>query len=462
MEQTRVVDKYWHVTIVAATALCLSSASLRSDGFIYATLIEDYGLSRSTASWPDSLIAASCEMAGLLVGVLCEKTSVMTVMVAGSLFAWLGVMASGLSVNIVWLSATLGVIHGFGAGFVVATLHIYLSEHFVKYRATAHGIMYAGSSLASVFFPEMLFFFKNIFGFKNSLFLLGVVLTNLTFIVFLMAKTRPPRENAQQEPPRRIVFTVHSATLPEPPRHGENRSLEDLLMQESKVFSCPMYYVILATWVAFNYSVEVFQGTVNDYATDKGSSLGESVSIVSIISTTDVLGGVCLPMLVDLKCVRRSVLLTVNYFFLAVALMLLPQAGSPSHFLAACLFISAFMGCGTTMYGLLLADYANQSGLPFGYGVVGVITGSLFVAKPFLVGYFRDYTGSYDGLFRLLSGCLFLLSFLWLLVVVWEWKTSGSWQRKKRKKALKHLLTSRAENQPTYFIKLNKSGVSEA
>ncbi|CAN8015667.1 unnamed protein product, partial [Ixodes persulcatus] len=461
MKDTKFVDKYWRVTIVAASALCLSSASLRSAGYIYASLIEDYGLSRSVASWPDSLTAASFEMSGLIFGQLWERTSLLSVMVIGSIFAWLGVMASGLSANIVWLSFTLGIIHGIGAGFVVVGLHIHLSEHFDKYRGTAHGIMYAGSSLASVFFPEMLLYFKEIFGFRNSLSLLGVVLTSLTFIVFLLAKPPTSSENVEEGPPGRIVFTIHSATQTETPTDGE-KSVDNLLMRESKVFSCPMYYVILATCVAFNYSVDVFQGTVNDYATDKGRSLGESVSIVSIISTTDILGGVFLPMLVDRKYVRRSVMLTVNYFLLAVALALLPLADSMNDFLVACLFISAFMGCGTTMYGVLQADYVSQNSLPFSYGVMGVLTGLLFVAKPFLVGFFRDYTGSYDGLFRLLGGCLFGLSFLWLLVVVWEWKSSGSWHRKRNKTSLKDLLSATTGTKQPRILKLNKAGESAA
>lgn len=58
------VDSQWHVTALAAAAFCLCTASQRSSGFLYLSLIEDYGLSRAEASWPDSLIAFSSAMAG--------------------------------------------------------------------------------------------------------------------------------------------------------------------------------------------------------------------------------------------------------------------------------------------------------------------------------------------------------------------------------------------------------------
>ncbi|KAL1470467.1 hypothetical protein MTO96_040412 [Rhipicephalus appendiculatus] len=99
-----------------------------------------------------------------------------------------------------------------------------------------------------------------------------------------------------------------------------------------------------------------------------------------------------------------------------------------------------FMGCGNAMYGVLQADYIRQDRLPVSYGTAGFVAGVLLIAKPFVIGYFRDYQKSYDGLFQMMSVILFLLGFSWLVVVAHEWHVSDSWRRKRRRQAVVRIL----------------------
>lgn len=249
--------------------------------------------------------------------------------------------------------------------------------------------MYAGASVSSVLFPEILNHYRNTFGLQKGLVLFGIILVNLTVISFLMKNpalcSRPPTK-VQPQPnansivlkPRKLVsFLKHF-------RNNEVPLFERSIL-ETKIFRCPMYYVILVSWTVFQYSSDVFYATLNDYATDKGGSFGDSVSISAMIATTDIAGGLLFPLIADKNLISRSALLTLNYFFLAVVLMALTVADQMSQFTAVCLLVSACLGCGTTMYGVLLADY-KQDRQPIGYHVVGLVSGSLFMAKPFLIG----------------------------------------------------------------------------
>ncbi|KAH6931972.1 hypothetical protein HPB50_001862 [Hyalomma asiaticum] len=312
-------DKDWHVTIVAAAAFFFGSASIRSSSIFYLSIMEEFRVCRATASWPDTLIDATSEMAGLLVAVFFEHVNPLSVMTIGSILAWSGVMCSALAPSIVWISLTLGVTHG------------------------------------------------------------------------------------------EMVPAAGSLSHP------------NIILREGRVFRLPMYYVIVVTWILFNYCFDVFIGTIDDYATDKQMGFLRTVSILPILSVTDIFGGVCLPALVDKELFSRSGLLSTTYFGLGVTTALLPVMTTFLPFVGICLVLTMFMGCGNAMYGVLQADYIRQDRLPVSYGTAGFVAGVLLIAKPFVIGYFRDYQKSYDGLFQMLSVIMFLLGFSWLVVVVYEW-----------------------------------------
>ncbi|KAK8767899.1 hypothetical protein V5799_005320, partial [Amblyomma americanum] len=436
-------DRDWHVTILAAAAFFFGSASIRSSGIFYLGIMNEFLVCRSTASWPDTLIDATCEMAGLLVAVFFERVNVITVMTVGSILAWLGVMASALAPNIIWMSLTLGVTHGLGIGLVFSALQVFLSQHFSKYRGTAHGIMYAGAAASAMVFPYLLEYKIQVLGFRLCLVIFGLMLVNLTIITLLLDKKSWAAGVAMRQIPRGSLYNSRTISAAISPTNPVGASLAaascshtDIVLREGRVFSCPMYYVIVVTWIVFNYCFDVFIGTIDDYATDKQMGFLRTISIMPILSTTDIFGGVCLPVLVDKGLVSRSALLSTTYMGLGVTTALLPVMNDFLPFVGMCLLLAMFMGCGNAMYGVLQSDYIRQDRLPVSYGAAGFVAGVLLIAKPFVIGYFRDVHKSYDGLFRMLSVLLFLLGFSWLLVVVYQWHTSGSWRRKKRRQAV--------------------------
>lgn len=443
-------DKDWHVTIVAAAAFFFGSASIRSSGIFYLSIMEEFRVCRSTASWPDTLIDATSEMAGLLVAVFFERVNPLSVMTIGSILAWAGVMCSALAPSIVWISLTLGVTHGIGIGLVFSSLQVFLSQNFSKYRGTAHGIMYAGAAASAMVFPYLLEYTTHIFGFRLCLVIFGLILVNLTIITLLLDRNSWVGSAATRRAPRgslykstsneRVSSSPNVVNVQSGSPEAGSPSHTNVILLEGRVFSCPMYYVIVGTWILFNYCFDMFIGTIDDYATDKQMGFLRTISILPILSTTDIFGGVCLPALVDKGLLSRSALLSTTYLGLGVTTALLPVMTAFVPFVSICLVLAMFMGSGNAMYGVLQADYIRQDRLPVSYGTAGFVAGVLLIAKPFVIGYFRDYHKSYDGLFRMLSVILFLLGFTWLIVVVYEWHVSGSWKRKKRRQAVLEIL----------------------
>ncbi|XP_077534832.1 monocarboxylate transporter 6-like isoform X2 [Haemaphysalis longicornis] len=434
----------WHVTVVAAAAYFFGSASIRSSGVIYVSIINELGVNRASAAWPDTLIDATSEMAGLLMAVYFERINTLTVMKIGSVLAWFGVMTASLTSDVVWMSLTLGVTHGLGIGLVFGALQVYLSQHSCKYRGTAHGIMYAGAAASAIVFPYLLEYTTQLFGFRLCLLIFGLLLVNLTVITFLLDKKTWIKGAQQRQAVRGSLYkpdagsgtAVISSSGCSQGTATISASRTDVILREGRVFRCPMYYVILITWVVFNYCFDVFLGVIDDYASDKQMSFLRTISIIPIISSTDIFGGVCLPALVDKGLVTRSALLSITYVGLGVTMAVLPLTTEFPPFVGVCLVFSMFMGCGNAMYGVLQADYIRKDRLPVSYGVAGFVAGLLLIGKPFVIGYFRDGQKSYDGLFKQLSVLLFLLGIAWLVVALYEWHASDSWKRRRRRQAV--------------------------
>ncbi|KAL1470466.1 hypothetical protein MTO96_040411 [Rhipicephalus appendiculatus] len=84
-------------------------------------------------------------------------------------------------------------------------------------------------------------------------------------------------------PPSPSVVNVENA-LP----GGGTLSHTNIILREGRVFRLPMYYVIVVTWILFNYCFDVFIGTIDDYATDKQMGFLRTISILPILSTTDI------------------------------------------------------------------------------------------------------------------------------------------------------------------------------
>ncbi|KAL1485184.1 hypothetical protein MTO96_032130 [Rhipicephalus appendiculatus] len=187
---------HWHVILVAVLMDFGQSAAFRSSGFIYVALMDHFDVDHEAASWPVSVLGTVVDAGGILAGPLCQWFGAAVTLRAGAFVTAVGVMASAFVPDIPWMTVTLGVIHGAGAGTVSMMLQVFLSMNFVKYRGTAHGIMFMGSIFSSLVIPQVLFFLENTYGFSGCLLVFGAL------AVAPGSHQLPPSALALREAPR--------------------------------------------------------------------------------------------------------------------------------------------------------------------------------------------------------------------------------------------------------------------
>uniref|UniRef100_A0A023FSA4 Putative monocarboxylate transporter ixodes scapularis monocarboxylate transporter n=1 Tax=Amblyomma cajennense TaxID=34607 RepID=A0A023FSA4_AMBCJ len=392
------IDKCWLVAALAFVMTTMESASSRCSGFFYVGIMEQMGVDRGLASWPVNLIGSVNDFGGLVSGPLSEHFTTVPVLAVGSVLASAGVIASSFSPDVTWLSVTLGIIHGFGLGIVVTMLQVIISMYFNRYRGTANGIMFAGSTVSAFFYPQLLLFFRNTYGFRNSLLLFGAILMNMFAIS--LAFREPPWVRSEQikkkhsvEQRRPSLFTIEL----EPHKRPKISTSQVVLRSIRGVVKCAMFYVLMVTWLSLSYILDIFFATVVDLGLDKGVPLADAVSLIPYFSVADLVGRVILPLLADRKCLRRPTLMALNYTLLGVSVFSLPFTSGFATLLCACLAVALFMGCGMTMHSVLMADYLGLEKLAVGYSIMGAICGPLLLGKAPFTGEPNSYYAYMPG-----------------------------------------------------------------
>lgn len=435
-DESRELRSNWHVILIAALMDFGQSAVFRSSGFIYVALMDHFDVDHGAASWPVSVLGTVVDAGGILAGPLCQTFGAGLTLRAGAFVTAVGVMASVFAPNIAWMTVTLGVIHGVGAGTVSMTMQVFLSMCFVEYRGTAHGIMFMGSILSSLTVPSVLFFLETSYGFDGCLLIFGALLLHLVPISFLLRTRRPPvtslrcnhkRKSSDDNRDVNLNIENHDGGKRDSSSSLCSKGTPSVLESASVVLRLPMFYVILVTWAVMCYNEDIFLTTIVDFAVDKGVSKNWAVPLLSYLSITDAVGRIGLPLLADRKVVRRSTLVGCNAILTAASIATLPQANSYAFLVIATLLAACFNGCGMTMHGVLMADYIGMEHLAVGYGVAGVLVVPLLLIKPLLIGYFRDTLGSYDDLYRMLGVMQVGLFLMWLVISYQERRRNCSW-----------------------------------
>ncbi|XP_077511237.1 monocarboxylate transporter 9-like [Amblyomma americanum] len=322
-------------------------------------------------------------------------------------------------------------------------LHIFINQHFEKYKGLALGIMYTGCTVSAFVFPRLLLFLASTYGFRGSMLIFGAITmhgTDLTWMLKMsesnqVSDLRPKTTSAEKkvgpienkaESIRRSLNEKEGSNMRS---FGQNKKG---VVYDLTVLRTPMFYVILLTYLVLNFTFGVFMTTVVDVVIDRSTSITDAVSLVPLFSITDTLGPLGLPVLADRGYLKRSALMMFNYLAMGICLFSLPFTGSYGTMLAVCMLVALFLGCGLPMYPALMAEYIGLERLPIAYGFVGTTAGPLFLLNPFFIGYFRDNVGSYDSMYKTLAAALMLFGATWMAVVCVERKTRREWHLKQQ------------------------------
>ncbi|XP_049270056.1 uncharacterized protein LOC125757865 [Rhipicephalus sanguineus] len=155
-------------------------ATTRTMGWFYVAFIEEFSLNRQTSSWPGFLVMCCHRTSGLLVGMLHKHMSLFLIGLMGSFLAWGGMAASAFAPSISWMSFTMGIVHGIGAGVVIQSHTVVVLQHFSKYRGLAAGSMFTANPTSAILFPAVLSALNDAYGFRGAVLVYGALIMHIS------------------------------------------------------------------------------------------------------------------------------------------------------------------------------------------------------------------------------------------------------------------------------------------
>ncbi|XP_065291010.2 monocarboxylate transporter 12-like [Dermacentor albipictus] len=425
----------WMTAGACALATFFGVGGRRSSGFLYVAILDTFNATRSQAAWPIVLLGGVLLLTGLVAGPLAHRYTARPVAIVGGTIGALGLIASYFATNIEYLVFSLGVVHAIGSGMLFVAIPTVINEHFVRYKGFAMGINFAGATMGTFVFPKFLQMATNQYGFKSALLLFGALCLNaVAFSLFLRQpswlkkKLKEQKEEQVQVEKLRGVkdtsgHTVNGGRIAVPNGLAEDKTSRNKIelvpgsfRHGLTVFSCPMFYVVMYSYISFSFAFECYISLLVDFAIDRGVSVSNAVTVLSTSSVVCLVGRLILPVLADKGYFTRQALMTVCLACIGCLYIMLPLVESYAMVFVMAVSIGFCVGIPVVLFSVLCAEYVGIERVSMAFGMVSASAGMTSLVRPPIIGYFRDMVGSYDNLFHLCGSAVTLAAIIWIFV----------------------------------------------
>ncbi|KAK8772803.1 hypothetical protein V5799_012665 [Amblyomma americanum] len=201
----------WTVALACSATNFFTAPMTYSAGVVYTYIMELYSVSRQDAAWPLSIVPFSLNIVAPLVGITVKKIGIRPVAVAGALISSVSVALCFFAPNVTYLSVFLGGFYGIGTGMLVIPNAVCVNTWFDRKRASASGLVHAGTTLSAFVFPTLFRYCADAFGLRGGFLIFGAIMMNATAFSFVVRS--PPWTSMRGE----------GKKSPEPP-HAPRRS----------------------------------------------------------------------------------------------------------------------------------------------------------------------------------------------------------------------------------------------
>ncbi|KAG8200645.1 hypothetical protein JTE90_022267 [Oedothorax gibbosus] len=180
-----------------------------------------------------------------------------------------------------------------------------------------------------------------------------------------------------------------------------------------KVLKDPMFHMISlslgAVAMVFDPSITV----IVDYITDKGLKEDVAKYFISMMAIGDLFGRMGFGWVTDKNYLSVPKFMLILQVGLGICQMLLAVFNTFDTLMVIVVLHGLLSGATLIMFPILVGKYL-QSVQSLAIGFISFFSGLLAFTVPPIIGYFRDYVGSYDGLFYITGGFSVCVGFLWI------------------------------------------------
>ena len=367
----------WFVAALAFVVLGFSRGLHSSFGVFNVALLDTFGWSRGATAGIFSIVLTVDAMLSPVAGYLLDRYGPKKVVIAGCFSLALGLFLSS-QVSALWqLYICFGLITAFGFTFMGMVPHVFLvSEWFYSNRASAIGVVYAGSGVGIMILAPLSEWLISTYGWARTLEIYtAVVLVPLLPLVWIFYQYGPFGEKLRH--------------------HGQKKNDENQWTAKLALKSLQFWLLFFARVCAASGTTVIVTHQVA-HVVDVGYSKLFAASIFGFAGITSSFGRVVFGFIADR--LSRQAAYTVNILMTMVgvgALIILHDPSQTWLLYVYVIFFGIGFGSRAVIFSALTADIFSGKGFGsiLGYSTVAVGVGGALGS--WLGGVFYDWTGSY-------------------------------------------------------------------
>lgn len=421
-EKHGMTDKCWGVPLAMAGAAFLVGMPWSWFGLLLVFFVEKFGVTREQASWPKSIATTITNISGLGVYALQQYLNTYHVVLLSTILTSVAFICAAFAPSMLWMTVTVGAMHGFGHGMFLTASAIYTLLHFDKYRSVATSFIFISYGLSAVVSQFALSGLVDAYALQGALLVFGGIILNSTALVMLAKTPSPMRlgwrrssvylpQNGFNKPGCYGATTNDNSTCqtriqqkPTPQstkklRQEESASLKDVMA----IFCMPSFYVLLLAIIVGDFTTVEVYGSIVDYSLDKGIAVDTAKHMVTLSSVGQVVGRTVAPVLADFMPLTRRPMYSLSFATICTCLMAMPHVSSFAAVLSLSTAVGVSQGYILCIRYVLTAEFVGVKRTAACSGIIGIVMVPVYLVSPKLIGIFRDASGSYDNYYRTLG-----------------------------------------------------------
>jgi MFS transporter, OFA family, oxalate/formate antiporter len=389
----------WFIAALGFLILGFSRGIQSSFGVFYVALLESFGWSRGMTAGVFSVALFVDALLSPVVGHLLDRYGPKKIVGGGCLTLALGLFLSSEISQLWQLYLYFGLVAAFGWTFTGMVPHVVLiSEWFASRRASAFGLVYAGTGIGILLLAPFTEWLISTWGWQRALQTEALLVLILMLPLIIAFYQRGPYHGRSGELVRgRNQWTTKLAL----------RSVQFWLLFFGRIFAAGGTTVIVTHQVA--------------HVVDIGYSRLYAATIFGFVGIASTFGRVIFGYVADLVSKQAAYTLNILTTLIGVAALIVARDTSyPWLLYIYLIFFGIGFGSRAVIFSALAADIFSGKGFGaiLGYSVVSVGLGGALGS--WLGGLFYDLSGSYLLSFALSAGVLGLSD-----LSVW----AASWRR---------------------------------
>lgn len=477
----------WVIVFVSFFTQFLCYGSPLAVGVLYIEWLDVFGEGKGKTAWVGSLASGVGLLASPICSLCVSSFGARSVTIFSGFMVAGGLMLSSFAPNIYFLFLSYGMIVGLGCGLLYTATVTITCQYFDSRRGLALGLISTGSSVGLFIYAALQRMLIDFYGLDGCLLIVGALALNILACGSLMrplqVSDRPlPEKTAPENVPDRYSIynervksqeeninileksyrnearckgasangdwkqenllhksptTVAHAKEPETYKQKvaeqtyfckqlakrkwqlyKNYCSETVSLFKNKVFSALFIAILLFDIGGFPPSL-----LMEDVARSSNVKEEESIMpLISIIGIMTAVGKLLLGILADFKWINTLYLYVATLIIMGLALCAIPFAKSYVT-LAILSAILGFLTGNWSIFPYVTTKTVGIEKLAHAYGILMFFAGLGNSLGPPIIGWFYDWTQTYDIAFYFSGLCVLLGGFILLLAALAPWDT---------------------------------------